>query len=177
MERREKNSRKVLTLEERIKVIERSEKGETSKAIALSLDVGKNQVQNIIRDKQSILDRWKSGEGGERKIVKRHKTLFSDINDKVWDWFIDCRRRRIPVTGPLIQECARDIALRSGNTDFTASNGWLQKWLNRNNVKSAVLSGEKGDVNEDVVQDWIKRVPTHIFLTFITYKIIFFMIQ
>ena len=45
------NERKTLTLKERIQVIERNEKDEPVRTIALSLGVGKTQIQNIIRDK------------------------------------------------------------------------------------------------------------------------------
>ena len=50
--------RKVLTLEERVRVIEGHKKGEPAYVIARTLDVGKMQVQNIIRDAESILDCW-----------------------------------------------------------------------------------------------------------------------
>ena len=43
--------RKFLTLEERIKVIERSDKGDAARRIAADLNVGKTQIQNIIKDK------------------------------------------------------------------------------------------------------------------------------
>lgn len=48
------NKRKTLTLKERIQVIERNEKDEPARRIALSLGVGKTQIQNIIRDKVNI---------------------------------------------------------------------------------------------------------------------------
>ena len=48
------NKRKTLTLKERIQVIERNEKDEPVRTIALSLGVGKTQIQNIIRDKVNI---------------------------------------------------------------------------------------------------------------------------
>ena len=47
--------RKALTLEERIKVIERNKKGENAISIARSLDVGKTQILNIVRERDSIL--------------------------------------------------------------------------------------------------------------------------
>ena len=47
--------RKTLTLEERIRVFERSGKGEAARCIASDLNVGKTQIQNIIKDKVSFL--------------------------------------------------------------------------------------------------------------------------
>ena len=36
----------------------------------------------------------------------------------------------------------------------------MDRWLKRNNVKCATLCGESGDVPQDVVDDWAKRLPT-----------------
>ena len=56
--------RKALTLEERVRVVQRSEKGETAIKIARDLCVGKTQIQNVIRDQESIMKKWESGECG-----------------------------------------------------------------------------------------------------------------
>ena len=50
--------RKMLTLEDRVKVIQRKDKCET----ALAIDCGKKQIQNIIRDREVynvIVAEWK----------------------------------------------------------------------------------------------------------------------
>jgi len=47
------------------------------------------------------------------------------INNEIWDWFVAVRAKNIPVSGPIIQEKAREIAVRHGNHSFKASNGWL----------------------------------------------------
>ena len=44
--------RKVLDLTDRVKVIERHNKGETAIAISLSLGCGKTQIQEIVNDKE-----------------------------------------------------------------------------------------------------------------------------
>ena len=46
--------RKTLTLEERIKVIERSDKGDAARRIAADFNIGKTQIQNIIKDKVQL---------------------------------------------------------------------------------------------------------------------------
>ena len=50
---------------------------------------------------------------------------FQDINNAVWRWFCMAREALIPVSGPMIQEEALQIALKLNVTGFTASNGWL----------------------------------------------------
>ena len=43
--------RKILSLEERVKVLQRADKGEKPGAIALSFACGRTQISNIIKDK------------------------------------------------------------------------------------------------------------------------------
>jgi hypothetical protein len=152
--------RKFLNLEDRVNVVNRNKKGETAIAIAKSLGVGKTQIQGIIRDKDDILKRWESGDNAEGMRAKRQKTPYSEVNDKVWDWFLEARKKNIPITGKLIQEKAIMLSVELGHNDFVASNGWLDRWLKRNNVKSACLSGDRAEVSEEVVEDWKKRLPT-----------------
>ena len=54
--------------------------------------------------------------------------------------------RLVPVTGPMLQEEALIIASSLGINEFKASNGWLQRFKDRNNIKQLVVSGESGDV-------------------------------
>ncbi len=41
-----------------------------------------------------------------------------------------------------------------------AHNGWLAWWQARHNVKMSILSGESGDVDKSVVEDWSKRLDS-----------------
>ena len=44
--------RKVMTLDERVRVIKLSNQGDSARKIAASLGVGKTQVQTVIRNKE-----------------------------------------------------------------------------------------------------------------------------
>lgn len=51
------------------------------------------------------------------------------------------------------------LSVELGCDDFTASNGWLEAWRRRHNVKFAVLSGESAEVPQAAIDDWTKRLP------------------
>ena len=150
----------VLTLAERINEIKRSEKGGKSIAIATSLGIGKTQIQSIILDKENLKERWEKGEDAGRKTVKRMKCMFGDLNDRVFDWFCEAREKNVPLTGALIQEKALLLSVQMNHDSFTASNGWLQKWLLRYNIRSCTLSGERAEIDSDVVDSWLQRLPS-----------------
>lgn len=152
--------RKLLTLEERVDVIKRSRKGETSITISKSLNVGKTQIQNIVREQDKIIAAWENGVSADRKYFKEKKCPYEEVNVKTWEWFCEARAKNIPVSGKLIQEKALMLSVELDHSEFSASNGWLEKWRDRYNVKFAVLSGERGEVDLSVVEDWKKRLPT-----------------
>lgn len=77
------------------------------------------------------------------------------------EWFTVARSKNIPITGRLIQEKALMLAQEmSQDSEFKASNGWLQSWQRRYNVKSSVLSGEGAEVTIDDINDWSQRLPS-----------------
>ena len=151
--------RKVLTLEDRVKVVDRLTSGQSARAIAASLGVGKTQIQAIGKEKEEIKRRWKDGDNGDRKYSKARKCVYQDIDDAVWAWFCEARSRNIPLSGPLIQEKATILALTLDHDEFQVSNGWLVRWKTRHNVRCAILNGESGDVPQDAVADWTQRLP------------------
>ena len=130
--------RKILTLQERVKVVDRLEKGESARMIATSLAVGKTQIQAIATDKVEIKRRWQEGENGKRKYGKQRKCGYPDLDDAVWSWFCEARSRNIPMSGRLIQEKAAVLATAIGHDDFTASNGWLDRWKTRRNALQCI---------------------------------------
>ena len=56
-------------------------------------------------------------------------------------------------------EKAKEIAMILDKPDFKASNGWLDKWKRRYNIKHITVSGEAGDVEGATVDSWKERLP------------------
>ena len=77
---------------------------------------------------------------------------YQSIDDAVFQWHSLARESLIPVSGPMLFEEALLIAQRMENNEFKASNGWLQSFKARHNIKQLLISGESGDVNEETVQ-------------------------
>lgn len=60
----------------------------------------------------------------------------------------------------MIQEKAILIAAEQKLDDFTDSNGWLNQFQARHNIKCSVLSGESADINPEIIEDWSKRLSS-----------------
>lgn len=46
--------------------------------------------------------------------------------------------------------------------DFSASNGWIDRFKKRYDIVRKKLCGEKADVNENVVKDWEEKLLSPI---------------
>jgi len=81
----------------------------------------------------------------------------------MWDRFQKAHSQCIPIAGPMLKEktiaFAKQRGLPVSEIDFKASNGWLQRFRERNNSYFACISGESGDVPKDVVSDWKCKLP------------------
>ena len=140
------SKRNALNLSDRYKVINLSEKGLSVRKIAGEFKVGKSQISNILKRKADILKSFKENGNNERK--RQCRSYGNDeINNLTWLWFQDAISRRLPVSGPLLQERALKFATDLGITEFKGSNGWLESFLKRHNITFGAMSGERGDVN------------------------------
>ena len=62
-------------------------------------------------------------------------------------------QRKLPISGPMLQEKALQFAKDLGNTEFSGSKGWHKSFCKHNNIALYVKSGEKADVDIVVVED------------------------
>ena len=82
-----------------------------------------------------------------------------NIDSPTFPWFQRARSLNLPINGPLIQEKALSFAKSLKKDGFKASNGWLNRFKTRHSISQAVICGESGSVDEEVVQSWKSRLP------------------
>ena len=75
----------------------------------------------------------------------------------MYTWYTLARQQNVPVSG-LMQEEALEVAKRLGYSQFKASNGWLDSFKCRHNLKQLTVSGEAADVAEETVSAWQERL-------------------
>ena len=127
-------NRTALTLEQRIDVINKSEKGKLSaRKIADHFGVGRSQINSVLKTKADVLADFDNNVSAERKRQKK-AIGNDDINKLVWEWFKNATSRRINLSGQLIKEKALKFAQDLGVESFKASNGWLESFKHRHNI-------------------------------------------
>ncbi|XP_053376418.1 jerky protein homolog-like [Mercenaria mercenaria] len=94
------SKRKVLTLDDRARVLELS-KNKSARKLTEEMGVGKTQIQNILKRKAEVLEDIENNVSGDRKRARR-VTVHEDVNNLVYEWFKDVTARRMPVSGPIL---------------------------------------------------------------------------
>ena len=152
--------RNTLSLAAKMKVIEYAKQNPSAgtRKIAEVFECGKTQIQTIRKNQDSITHNYEMNAPATRK--RSRGPQYENVDSAVYDWYALAQQRLVPVTGPMLQEETLIIASRLGIDDFKASNGWLQKFKDRNNIKQLVVSGESGDVSEETVTAWHERLAT-----------------
>ena len=115
-------------------MIHTSERDKLSvKQIVKTFKVCKTQVYEILKKKTEILLRRENCGNGKIKGELK-KNANEDVNETVWEWFVSVRAKNHRVSGPLVQEYAKQVAQKLGKTEFKASNGWLESFHKRHQI-------------------------------------------
>ena len=153
-------TRNDLSLERKVEVLEYRKKNPThgSRKIAEVFKCGRTQIQNIVRNKEKILSQYEANVPASRRCYRPGE--FEDVNQAMYTWYSLARQRSVPVSGPMLQEEARIIAEKMGHRQFKASNGWLEKFKKRHNIRQFTISGEAADVSDETVEGWQERLKS-----------------
>lgn len=119
---------------------------------------GKTAVYSILANKKKIIDEYLSTQNVDTKKKVRN-SKFEAINESTYNWFTQALSKNLPISGTLIQEKAREIAIENGVFDFKASNGWLESFKNRHKLTFSSVCGESKDVKPEQVNDFVDKLP------------------
>lgn len=145
-----KRKRQELDLKTRFEVIKYSQANpqESARKLADKFLCGKTQIQSILLKKEETLKAFEANSSSNTKRSRGARN--EEIDNRLLDWFRKARSKNMPITGPMLQEKAMQIAqgLDISQDEFKASNGWLDRFKSRNGIKAKFISGEAGDVRK-----------------------------
>ena len=73
-------------------------------------------------------------------------------------WFTQQRSLNVPINGPILASKAIEFAGRLGLTEFKASNGFLEKFKNRNGLVFKMVSGEACSADKVAASKWLAEI-------------------
>jgi len=152
--------RQSISLETKYKII--VDLGNNVRVEEIMKKYGLKNVTNVYRireNKEKFINAYIENKStNQRKKLREGK--FKEVENEVKTQFESAREVNIPISGKELQEMAKNAAIEKGITSFKGSNGWLQKFKNRESLKTSVISGESNSVNPIIADDWVnKKLP------------------
>lgn len=142
----------VLTIKQKLTLIEKYEKGESTSKLAKEYGVGTQTVRDIIKKKRKLEEFTRncaSNAGpSNRKTMKM--STYENLDSAMLKWFKEKLSEGIPINGPMCTHQAKffhDALGLKGN--FNASSGWLARFKQRHGIRDFTLREEhlSGDEN------------------------------
>ena len=149
----------VLTLQQRVEVIKKYEKGNSCRKLGVEYKCGKSQISKIVRDKERIMAKFNEGFNPQAKILIPRRMPYEELDKRLFDYFCRARNLGYIITGPGLIAEANQYSMEMGLDGFQASTGWLDSFKRRHNIKFATLSGESADVPAANVEEYQHRLP------------------
>ena len=151
-------SKKTLTVEEKIKLLDANKKTRQScRQLAHQFRIGKIAAAKINKNEVSIPQEYERFKGN---LKRNRKEQFHKINEILYEWFKKCCEANIYPDGQMLKEEALEIKKHLNNDEFlnfTASNGWLEKWKISYGIREKRVNGEAGEVSGETVNAWMLR--------------------
>lgn len=145
--------RKQFSLSEKVDILRQLEEGKKQAVVAKEHGVARSTIATILKDKEKIMKcQLQSHLAPSRKRLRLGD--FQRVDSAVLTWFKDVRAQNVPVSGPMIQEKAREFAAILDVTDFEASSGWLHRFRQRNAITWQTVSGEEKAADEAAAATW-----------------------
>ena len=143
---------KAIPLAKKVEIIKAVEEKKQSKtAIAHEFQVAKSTVSSILKNKRKTLEAFESSTF--RPDRKRLRTAaHTDVEEALLLWFKQARSQGVPVSGPILQLKARELAAALGRRGFRCSTGWLERFKTRHGIAFRQMSGEATSVTNDITK-------------------------
>ena len=163
-----KRRRKMLTIQEKVKLLDMLDSGRKIVEVARHYDLNESTVRYIRKDEKNIRATAAVSFNNEAKRVVTNRNQFIvKMESALAMWIADCRKKNIPLDSLVIREKARrlyQLFLAEENqpesssesiTDFTASKGWFEKFQKRYQLKNVVLHGEAASADQAAAEAYV----------------------
>jgi hypothetical protein len=141
-----KRKRVVLTIADKVKIIQMLDDFVSYSVITKKFGIGKSTVGDIKKNREKILQfqRETIEMGMSRKAKSMKLSVDKKLDQALYVWFRQKRMEGVPVSGPILCEKAVELSgILNGETDFTASKGWEWRFSQRHGIRQLSVQGEK----------------------------------
>lgn len=154
---------KRLTVNEKLKVIDRLEKGESTSKLAAEFGIGETTVRDIKKHKETLI---KFSSRCDKLSLKRKSmktSSYENLDEAMLQWFNQKRAESVPISGPMCAEQAKYFHNALGlEGEFKASSGWLTRFKNRYGIRELTIQGEKLSADNEAADIFTKEFKLFI---------------
>lgn len=140
-----KRNLNTCTIEEKSEALKRLRAGESKKKLAQEFGVRASTIRDWEKQESSLLQ-FGSSNFSEFTINGR-KTLQNSAHPQVSEstflWFLQMRNSGVPISGAIIEAQACKFSKLLNINNFSASKGWLDRWLKRYGIRHLKITREK----------------------------------
>jgi hypothetical protein len=149
--------RNVISLETKYDIIQKSKEGVTVSKLSKDFNLATSTICTILAEKEKYIQAIEDNALRDRKRLKM--STYPKLEEAMAMWFNQTTNNTNTVIGGQeILEQATKYAIFLGYDNFKASNGWLENFQKRNNIKLKITVGEAGLVDQEVVSNWINNI-------------------
>lgn len=151
---------KVLTLKDKVDILELLQKGFSVSGLARKYGVAKATVSSIKKKKREITNRVNNTLYGTGKRKTLRASELPRMEKSLYKWFLHMRNKKMPVSGLMLKAKALEIhdQIKENDRGFNASDGWLQKFKQRFGVRLLKISGEKLSAQPQLVDPFKEKL-------------------
>ncbi|KAG7171664.1 Tigger transposable element-derived protein 1-like 120 [Homarus americanus] len=137
----------AITLEQKNKVLEALQNGNGASSVGRQFGLSESSVSTIKLDEKKIRAAYASPDFAKGKLHLK-SALYGEMEDALKLLVEDMQRQKLPLTGLMLQNQAYEIQSRIlekegksiKDSKFTASTGWLYKFIKRTGLRNVTLS-------------------------------------
>ncbi|XP_074111846.1 major centromere autoantigen B-like isoform X1 [Cotesia typhae] len=130
-------TRRRFSFKEKLKILQQLENN-SMMTVCKNFHVNEFTVRKWKKQRELIEKNCK-----DRKLCNTKKKIIvgnPDVDDALHKWYLKARRKRLPISGPILKsEALRLNDELGGKKDFVASDGWLDNWKRRKGIKSLMF--------------------------------------
>ena len=134
---------------EKCQALKDLEKRESKKDVAAKYNVPKNTLSTWVKNKEKLFDALKKGTNVKRQ--KLESCNHELVGQAIFNWFLNMRSQNVPLSASMIQEKAVIFANELNTENCQASDGWLRRWKERNNISFKTVSAESKSITPEMV--------------------------
>lgn len=154
--------RKAFNIEEKTRIIWRLQNGESNSEIAKECGVSHSTISTIWNNRDKIKALF---ENNYLKIKRSRTSEHKAIEGILLIWYKHQKANNIPISGPILQQKANDIARLMGKENFECSSSWVHRFRARHSIACGKICGEAAGVSEGMTDEF-KNI-TYTYTTYI----------